>query len=474
MMPKNTKYLPTKERERPPPVSAFDEIPVAIPIASNGAFLGYRRNPYGLHVTKSNAGRSAAHDEEIIKLDPMISTDLILQDDTTRLTIMTNNGTNNGKRKASSIDMHTTDSEPTTKRPKSKIDRSARSDTEDNPFDDKDRKPVASNTTASPDGVPSTCAGLERKSTSTRTRSVVYTSGQGIKLEQTPKTETAPVSASAPTDPSTDQIEASIPTETRIDGPNLNRASTGTMRRKVAKRSDFWYKKPPPLPQNILASLEESLSCQAEDLAKKYEELYEYRQGKRPFVFLRQDPESFELSKWVFFQRCEYRRMVGGQDSILIPERVKAVDYIGFNSSVPQQSSVKRVSAPMTSASGSKTGAQLGVDFQLSDYSVLCNGGKDSVNHIGNRRLRILASMYVEKYSQADSKAAKSVIVSDIITSIRQVGGNFCKYKKGAWFEVGEHYAREKVSALLRDLLHTQYRSSNKSKVAVRRARNQN
>jgi hypothetical protein len=82
--------------------------------------------------------------------------------------------------------------------------------------------------------------------------------------------------------------------------------------------------------------------------------------------------------------------------------------------------------------------------------------------------------MYVEKYSHADSKAAKSVIVSEIITSIRQVGGNFCKYKKGAWFEVGEHYAREKVSALLRDLLHTQYRSSNKAKTARRRARNQN
>jgi hypothetical protein len=136
------------------------------------------------------------------------------------------------------------------------------------------------------------------------------------------------------------------------------------------------------------------------------------------------------------------------------------------------QSSVKRASAPKPAAS--KTGAQLGVDFQLSDYSVLCRRGKDSVNHIGNRRFRTLASMYVEKYSKADSKAAKSVIVSEIITAIREAGGNFCKYKKGAWFEVGEHYAREKVSALLRDLLHTQYRSSNKAKTARRRAGNQN
>ena len=138
------------------------------------------------------------------------------------------------------------------------------------------------------------------------------------------------------------------------------------------------------------------------------------------------------------------------------------------------KSSVKQVSPLKPPASGSKTGAQLGVEFQLSDYSVLCRRGKDSVNHIGNRRFHILASMYVEKYSQADSKAAKSVIVSEIIDSIRHVGGNFCKHKKGAWFEVGEHYAREKVSALLRDLLHTQYRSSNKAKTARRRAGNQN
>jgi hypothetical protein len=132
---------------------------------------------------------------------------------------------------------------------------------------------------------------------------------------------------------------------------------------------------------------------------------------------------------------------------------------------------VKRESAYKPSPGRDKTEAQLSLDFQPSEYSVLCSRGKESVNHIGNRRFRKLASTYVQNYSQADSKAAKSVIVSDIITSIRQVGGNFCKYKRGAWFELGEHYAREKVTALLRDLLHTQYRSSNKSKIAVRKAR---
>jgi hypothetical protein len=123
------------------------------------------------------------------------------------------------------------------------------------------------------------------------------------------------------------------------------------------------------------------------------------------------------------------------------------------------------------SVSGSKTGAQLRADFQPSDYSVLFCRGKDSANHVGNRRFRSMCGTYVEKYSRTDNKSAKSVIVSEIVTAIRQAGGNFCKYKKGAWFEAGDQYVRGKVSAVLRNMLHNEYRSSNKSKSAIRRAR---
>jgi hypothetical protein len=117
-----------------------------------------------------------------------------------------------------------------------------------------------------------------------------------------------------------------------------------------------------------------------------------------------------------------------------------------------------------SSASASKK-RELRVGFQPCDYSVVCGRGKDSFNHAGNRRFRILADMFIEEYSKADTKAAKSAIVSKILGVIRQAGGLFCKYESGAWFEVGEHCAREKVSALLRDLLHTQYRSSAKAKL---------
>jgi hypothetical protein len=64
---------------------------------------------------------------------------------------------------------------------------------------------------------------------------------------------------------------------------------------------------------------------------------------------------------------------------------------------------------------------------------------------------------------------AKTAIVSEIIEVIRQADGNFCKFTKGKWFEVADHHAREKVSSLMRDLLHTQYRSSAKAKIARRK-----
>jgi hypothetical protein len=123
-------------------------------------------------------------------------------------------------------------------------------------------------------------------------------------------------------------------------------------------------------------------------------------------------------------------------------------------------------------ASSSRTErSQLGVNFHPSDSSVICGRGKGSYDHPGNRRLRLLASTFAADYSQASRKLAKSAIVTNIIAEIRQEGGIFYKYEKGEWFEVADYNAREKVSALLRDLLPTDYRSSAEAKSAPRRAR---
>jgi hypothetical protein len=147
-------------------------------------------------------------------------------------------------------------------------------------------------------------------------------------------------------------------------------------------------------------------------------------------------------------------------------------DHGPDSSSIPSQGN-KRMCTSEVSAFGSKTGrSQLGADFQPSDHSVICGRGKDSYNHTGNRCFRILASAFAERYSRADCKTVKAALVFNIVTMIRQAGGHFCKYEKGAWFEVGDRYAREKVSAFFRDMLHTQYRSSAKAKTTRRRILN--
>jgi hypothetical protein len=112
---------------------------------------------------------------------------------------------------------------------------------------------------------------------------------------------------------------------------------------------------------------------------------------------------------------------------------------------------------------------QLEEHFQPSKYSVICGRGKASYDHEGNHRLRNLASMFVENYSLTDCKQYKSTIASHIVARTREKGGRFCKYEQGAWFEVGDHFARGKVSAMFRDMLHTQYRSSAKAKTTRRR-----
>jgi hypothetical protein len=140
------------------------------------------------------------------------------------------------------------------------------------------------------------------------------------------------------------------------------------------------------------------------------------------------------------------------------------------------QANTKRSNASLLSVPGPNNTkrSQLGVDFQPSHSSVICGRGKQSYTHAGNHRFRMLATMFVKKYSHANRKKDKSAIVSDIVIMIRKAGGIFCRHEKGVWFEVGDHAAREKTSTLLRDLLHTQYRSSAKAKIDRRRTRNRN
>ncbi|KAL3924660.1 MAG: hypothetical protein SGILL_000912 [Bacillariaceae sp.] len=111
-------------------------------------------------------------------------------------------------------------------------------------------------------------------------------------------------------------------------------------------------------------------------------------------------------------------------------------------------------------------------DFEPSPYSVLIGRGKSCTEATGNKRLRVIVSTFLEEYTNAvDSRIEKSIIVSKIVDMVRDAcpQGGFVKQEDGAWFEVSDHVARERVGSMLRDMLHQQYRSSSKSKLERRR-----
>ncbi|CAB9509112.1 Nitrilase family, member 2 [Seminavis robusta] len=105
--------------------------------------------------------------------------------------------------------------------------------------------------------------------------------------------------------------------------------------------------------------------------------------------------------------------------------------------------------------------------FVPGPYDCICARGKTVKKHPGNLRFLKIVDEYLQKYSTAGSKFEKSLIVSEIIESVRKDnpnGGGFVKQVKGQWYEAGDYLAREKVGQRLRDLLSAKYKSSSKAK----------
>jgi hypothetical protein len=118
---------------------------------------------------------------------------------------------------------------------------------------------------------------------------------------------------------------------------------------------------------------------------------------------------------------------------------------------------------------------RLPANFYPHVYSVVCSRVRKTQLPIGNSRLNILARAFLQEYS-ADTKPGKTVIVSRIMDMVRSNSpggqGAFIKWHEDSWWEVDEIVARYKVSAIIRDLLPSQYKSSTKAKVAKRRIQN--
>jgi len=119
-----------------------------------------------------------------------------------------------------------------------------------------------------------------------------------------------------------------------------------------------------------------------------------------------------------------------------------------------------------------KKATPLPEDFEPSEYSVLCGQGSENYNATGNRRFRITAAMFVEKYIDAKDRHEKSEIVREVLKIIQAACpvGSFVTQKNGRWYSVDERSAREKIGAYFRDCLAGHYKSSAKSKIARRKS----
>jgi hypothetical protein len=117
----------------------------------------------------------------------------------------------------------------------------------------------------------------------------------------------------------------------------------------------------------------------------------------------------------------------------------------------------------------------LPANFYPHVYSVVCSRVRKIQLPIGNSRLNILARAFLQEYSD-DTKPGKTIIVSRIMDMVRSNSpsgqGAFIRWHEDRWWEVDEVGARYKVSAIMRDLLPSQYKSSTKAKVARRRILN--
>jgi hypothetical protein len=124
--------------------------------------------------------------------------------------------------------------------------------------------------------------------------------------------------------------------------------------------------------------------------------------------------------------------------------------------------------------SGRRMRTELPADFKPCPYSVVLGRGKVN-DYIGNRRLKVFASMNLHDYVAAKSRREKSYVVARVMETVQKCCGGlgaFIRLENGVWYEVEDSMAREKIGVVFRDLSPAgQYKSSTKNKVERRRQR---
>jgi hypothetical protein len=110
-----------------------------------------------------------------------------------------------------------------------------------------------------------------------------------------------------------------------------------------------------------------------------------------------------------------------------------------------------RTSQDAPSLSPSSTESELG------PYDVLCGRCKESFNHTGNRRFRIIINLNLKRYMDSPSRVDRSDMIISLVRQLREETGVRFLRKRGSTFvELSERQCREKVGHALRDNVHYQ------------------
>ena len=114
------------------------------------------------------------------------------------------------------------------------------------------------------------------------------------------------------------------------------------------------------------------------------------------------------------------------------------------------------ISMPIPVADTSSSTILLPINFEPSNYDIICGRGKACYDHIGNRRFRVTADINLHKYMNAASRFEKSLVVNSIVDQIKETSSSTCGgfVKKdpltGRWYALGDEPSREKIGHTLR------------------------
>ena len=142
----------------------------------------------------------------------------------------------------------------------------------------------------------------------------------------------------------------------------------------------------------------------------------------------------------------------------------------GDNEHIPDNTSSASNSSGGRPHNANRSSQLMPVGFQPGNYDVICGlRGKQSMQHIGNRRYHVVISINAARYATAKTKLEKSMVVIAVVDTIRNNGGGFVRKTRdsSSWIDIGDQLAKEKVGHALRHFIHSQEHAQEEARAAT-------